>query len=402
MKLHLSPVGNPPPPLPRSAGVLDYLDDLVRGVFGQALCESLIAVHGYVFVDIFGVDDAAVAQRDSLLLLIELSLVEALDGVAGHGVVIEQVLDYSALDEVLVNYLGDVLNLYLAVERTLGIDNDYRAQGAQTEAACPDDLDFVCETFLGDLLFKLGNYFCAVRRSTAGTAADKNVNDTLISSLLFGDSADRKFRNGVAVDEVVADNARDHFGRYLYIGDLFLARLENLDYRLILAHTDAAGLRDGDVAEIAARNLVNKGCQHGLCARRDAAGRHADEYAGRAFAVVADVHIGFALSLIALSSASDFMVVPFPAQTPSYGFCEKCGVLVDIFLHPLHDLRIVERHALENIFYLPRVEHEFFAVDLSAVDKVPVGVHRDEHGYSRGNVPQGCEVYAVRMKYGLS
>ena len=84
-------------------------------------------------------------------------------------------LDYSALDEVLVNYLGDVLNLYLAVERTLGIDNDYRAQGTQTEAACPNDLDFVCETFLGDLLFKLGNYFCAVRRSTAGTAADKNV-----------------------------------------------------------------------------------------------------------------------------------------------------------------------------------------------------------------------------------
>lgn len=84
-------------------------------MYSVALCESLIAVHGYVFVDIFGVDDAAVAQRDSLLLLIELSLVEALDGVAGHGVVIEQVLDYSALDEVLVNYLGDVLNLYLAV-----------------------------------------------------------------------------------------------------------------------------------------------------------------------------------------------------------------------------------------------------------------------------------------------
>lgn len=143
---HFLPVGKPPPPLPRS------LDS-----------------------EIFGVDDAAVAQRDSLLLLIELSLVETLDGVAGHGVVIEQVLDYSALDEVLVNYLGDVLNLYLAVERTLGIDNDYRTQGAQTEAACPDDLDFVCETFLGDFLFKLGNYFCAVRRSTAGTAADKNV-----------------------------------------------------------------------------------------------------------------------------------------------------------------------------------------------------------------------------------
>ena len=156
-------------------GILDYLDDLVRGVFGQAFCKSLIAVHGYVFIDIFGVDNAAVAQRDSLLLFIELSLVEALDGVAGDGVIVEQMLDYSALDEVLVNYLRNVLDLYLAVERAFGINNDYRTQGAQTEAACPDDLDFVCETFFGDLLFKLGNYFCTVRRSTAGTAADKNV-----------------------------------------------------------------------------------------------------------------------------------------------------------------------------------------------------------------------------------
>lgn len=78
---------------------------------------------------------------------IELSLVEALDGVAGDGIIVEQMLDYSALDEVLVNYLRNVLDLYLAVERAFGINNDYRTQGAQTEAARPDDLDFVCETF---------------------------------------------------------------------------------------------------------------------------------------------------------------------------------------------------------------------------------------------------------------
>ena len=59
-------------------------------------------------------------QRDSLLLLIELSLVEALDGVAGDGIIVEQMLDYSALDEVLVNYLRNVLDLYLAVERAFG------------------------------------------------------------------------------------------------------------------------------------------------------------------------------------------------------------------------------------------------------------------------------------------
>ena len=40
--------------------------------------------------------------------------------------------------------------------------------------------------------------------------------------MLFGDSADREFADGVAVDEMIADDARDHFGRYLDIGDLIV------------------------------------------------------------------------------------------------------------------------------------------------------------------------------------
>lgn len=94
---------------------------------------------------------------------------------------------------------------------------------------------------------------------------------------------------------MIADDARDHFGRYLDIGDLFFAGFENLDYRLILAHADAAGLRDGDMAEIAACNLVNECGEHGLCACRDAAGSHADEHAGCVFVIFADIHIGLCL-----------------------------------------------------------------------------------------------------------
>ena len=76
--------------------------------------------------------------------------------------------------------------------------------------------------------------------------------------MLFGDSADREFAYGVAVDEMIADDARDHFGRYLDIGDLFFAGLENLAYRLILAHADAAGLRNGNPFQIAFCNFVHK------------------------------------------------------------------------------------------------------------------------------------------------
>ena len=35
----------------------------------------------------------------------------------------------------------------------------------------------------------------------------------------------------------------------------------------------------------------------------------------------------------------------------------------------------IKRHAVEDIFNFPRVEHEFFFVGRAAVDKIPVGVH---------------------------
>ena len=58
------------------AGILDLLDDLLGGHLGQHLAQSGIAVHCDIFVDILGVYEAAVTQRNSLLSLIEVGVVE--------------------------------------------------------------------------------------------------------------------------------------------------------------------------------------------------------------------------------------------------------------------------------------------------------------------------------------
>ena len=69
---------------PAQSAVLDGLNDLIGGHLGQHAAQRLVAVHGDVFIDIFGVDDAAVAQRHTLLLFIEFGVVEVLDGLIIH------------------------------------------------------------------------------------------------------------------------------------------------------------------------------------------------------------------------------------------------------------------------------------------------------------------------------
>ncbi len=49
-------------------GLQDDLDDLFGGIFLQHLLNGLVAAAGDVFVDGIGIDDAAIAQDDALLL----------------------------------------------------------------------------------------------------------------------------------------------------------------------------------------------------------------------------------------------------------------------------------------------------------------------------------------------
>ena len=141
------------------AGIQHFLDDLFGGHLGQRLGQGLVAVKGDVFVDVLGIDHAAVPQRDALLLLVEADLVEALlnAGLVGLVIHVDQVLNLAALQQVLGHDLVHVFNLDAAVERSFGINDNNGTRFAQSEAARADHLDFLVKALLLQLLLKAFN-----------------------------------------------------------------------------------------------------------------------------------------------------------------------------------------------------------------------------------------------------
>ena len=136
------------------SGILDYLDNLLGSKLGKALCKSLIAVVCDIFVNVFGVDYAAVAKRDSVLLLIELGFLERLDFLTVDCLIIKKSLDHAALEKMLFNNFGNVFNLDFGIEAAFGINYHNGAESAKTEAAGADNFDFFFKSLCLDFLFK--------------------------------------------------------------------------------------------------------------------------------------------------------------------------------------------------------------------------------------------------------
>jgi hypothetical protein len=63
-------------PAPSQPGTLNDIDDLIRTEFGQAFAERSISVKRDIFINVFGIDQAAVPKSDTLLLLIKIYLVQ--------------------------------------------------------------------------------------------------------------------------------------------------------------------------------------------------------------------------------------------------------------------------------------------------------------------------------------
>ena len=102
------------------------------------------------------------------------------------GVIIQQTLDDTALEQVLFHNFGHVLNLYLAVKAALRVDDHDRAECTQAVAPCLDHLDFICEALLRNLRFQRLNDRGGVCGGTAGTAANQYMGTIhCFSSLLI-------------------------------------------------------------------------------------------------------------------------------------------------------------------------------------------------------------------------
>ena len=128
----------------------DFVYYVVRGHGGENLFEGGVVARGESFFDIFGSDDAAVAERYAHLLFIEGRFGKGDYGaVLRHRALIEELLYYlAALDEMFFHDRFGVFGSHLGVERALGIDNHYGAERAEAEAARLDYEDVVQLKFL--------------------------------------------------------------------------------------------------------------------------------------------------------------------------------------------------------------------------------------------------------------
>ena len=137
------------------ARLQDLLHHLLRRHLEEHLLDGLVAVARDVVLDLLRVDDAAVAQHDAVLLLVE--------------------RDVRLRDE-LLRLLGVVAQtLHQHVERALREDLHDRALLAEPEAARHDHLHLVLEAGRLKFLLERLDDGRAAARTARGAAAHKNV-----------------------------------------------------------------------------------------------------------------------------------------------------------------------------------------------------------------------------------
>ena len=104
----------------------DLVDDFLAGHAESAL-KALEGAHSERFVYILGVDNAAAVKSNAALLFIEVDIVLLGDLGGRAGLDVKQTLDDLAADDILLDDLLDVLDMYEAVKGILGI---YLYEGA--------------------------------------------------------------------------------------------------------------------------------------------------------------------------------------------------------------------------------------------------------------------------------
>ena len=76
---------------------------------------------------------------------------------------INKSVNKTALEKMLGNDFCNIFFLNTAVECTFGVNDNNGAEGAKTETACLNNLNFFRETVLCDLVFEGGNEYLTAR-----------------------------------------------------------------------------------------------------------------------------------------------------------------------------------------------------------------------------------------------
>ena len=156
------------------ARLLDLIDDLIGGHLGERLGEGGPSVHGDVFVDAFGIDDAAVCAGDLVLMAEEVDFAEDRHLAFHRRTLVKVFLRDAALEQMLFRNACDGALFESVVENAAGIDHDDRTLVADTVATGQNDIDLVLEFMLPDFLKEQVVYFQGAGCNAPGSAADEN------------------------------------------------------------------------------------------------------------------------------------------------------------------------------------------------------------------------------------
>ena len=140
---------------------------------GESKVTGQILGDADVFLDVLGVDNAAVTECETVLFLVECSFGEGLDAFVGYSFLVEEFLNGIAADEMFFNDTRNLVYFNLGIESAFRINDHNRTECTKTEAAGFYDLDLICEVVRSKLRFELFDYLHGAGRSTAGTAANQ-------------------------------------------------------------------------------------------------------------------------------------------------------------------------------------------------------------------------------------
>ena len=115
--------------------------------FGKNFTEGGITVHCYVLINVFRIDNTAVTKSYSLLSFVECCVVkrDILDVFFFNFITyirICKMFNNTAFKKMLRNDFGNIVLFNLAVECTVGINDNNRTESAKTEATGSYDLNF--------------------------------------------------------------------------------------------------------------------------------------------------------------------------------------------------------------------------------------------------------------------
>ena len=181
-----------------SAG-LHLIDDFLRCHGGQSLRKSLITINRNIFCDIFRTDSSAVAQCNTLLLLIELDLFNIMNALLCLRIFVIQLHvfnDTSVNDMFLNNALG-IFRFYMAVINVVREDCHDRTLLAETETACLNKVNFSLNTALYQFCLQIFDDLVRIGSVTSGTAAGKHIKTDLVIRRLFHAFTQRNFTSGL-------------------------------------------------------------------------------------------------------------------------------------------------------------------------------------------------------------